>query len=53
MNDDLVVLTYPRAKVYIDRAPTLFGADKELADVLEKINIMVRIGLTASWPSAE
>mgnify|MGYP001544281046 CR=1 FL=1 len=39
MNSDLVVLSYPRAKVYVDRPLTLFGADKELADVLEKINI--------------
>ena len=39
MNDDLVVLRYPRSKVYVDRDPTLFGADKELADALEKINI--------------
>ena len=39
MNDDLMVLSYPRTKVYVDRAPTLFGAEKELADALEKINI--------------
>ena len=39
VNSDLVVLSYPRAKVYVDRPLTLFGADKELADVLEKINI--------------
>ncbi|CAI9262445.1 unnamed protein product [Lactuca saligna] len=90
---------YSRVKVYVHHTPTLFGADKELADVLEKINIndedwldcflaaggvsvdwrargkipeffiekegislaplpppstsMVRIGLTASWPSVE
>ncbi|CAI9275930.1 unnamed protein product [Lactuca saligna] len=37
--NDLVVLSYPRAKVYIDRAPTRFGADNDLADALKKINI--------------
>ena len=39
VNNDLVVLSYPRAKVYVDSALTLFGVDKELADVLEKISI--------------
>ncbi|CAI9297291.1 unnamed protein product [Lactuca saligna] len=39
VNNDLVVLSYPRTKAYVDRSPTLFGADKELAGVLEKINI--------------
>ncbi|CAI9259324.1 unnamed protein product [Lactuca saligna] len=31
----IAFIHYPRAIVYVDRAPTLFGADKELADVLE------------------
>ncbi|CAI9270572.1 unnamed protein product [Lactuca saligna] len=39
VNNDLVVLIYPIDKVYVDCAPTLFGADKELVDALEKINI--------------
>ncbi|CAI9267942.1 unnamed protein product [Lactuca saligna] len=30
---------YSRIKAYVDCAPTLFGADKELADNMEKINI--------------
>ncbi|CAI9263255.1 unnamed protein product [Lactuca saligna] len=30
---------YPRDKVYVDCAPTLFDADNELTDVLEKITI--------------
>ncbi|CAI9299511.1 unnamed protein product [Lactuca saligna] len=39
VNNDLVVLGYPRVKVYVDSAPTLFGADREIADDLEKISI--------------
>ena len=39
MNNDLVVLSYQRTKAYVDRAPTLFGAEKELADALEKVSI--------------
>ncbi|CAI9263906.1 unnamed protein product [Lactuca saligna] len=32
-------LRYPRTKVYVDRAPTLFGAEKELVGSLEKVSI--------------
>ncbi|CAI9285315.1 unnamed protein product [Lactuca saligna] len=39
VNYNLVVLSYPRTKMYVDRAPTLFGTDKELVDALEKISI--------------
>ncbi|CAI9295395.1 unnamed protein product [Lactuca saligna] len=58
MNNDIVVLSYLRAQVYVNRAPTLFGADKELTDVLEKINIngedwldcfLAAVGMRAVW----
>ncbi|CAI9261762.1 unnamed protein product [Lactuca saligna] len=34
VNNDIIVLSYLRAKVYVDRAPTLFSAYKELDDIL-------------------
>ncbi|CAI9300453.1 unnamed protein product [Lactuca saligna] len=39
VNNDLVVLSYPRDQAYVDRDRTRFGVDKELVNVLEKINI--------------
>lgn len=39
MNNDLVVLRYHNTKAYVDRVPMLFGADRELADALEKVSI--------------
>ena len=58
VNNDLVMLSYPRTKAYVDRTPTLFGADKELDDVLEKISIngenwldcfLAAGGMSAAW----
>ncbi|CAI9275929.1 unnamed protein product [Lactuca saligna] len=49
---------YTRAKVYVDRAPTLFGADNDLDDALKKINIngedwldffLAASGMSAAW----
>ncbi|CAH1447372.1 unnamed protein product [Lactuca virosa] len=40
VNNNLVVLSYLRTKVYVDHAPVLFGVDKELVDALEKISIV-------------
>ncbi|CAI9289784.1 unnamed protein product [Lactuca saligna] len=37
-----------RTKAYVDHIPTLFGANKELADVLEKININGKQGALRS-----
>ena len=39
MNNDLVVLSYPGNKVYVNCATVLFDADKELVDTLENISI--------------
>lgn len=39
VNSNLVVLSYPSTKAYVDRALTLFGADKDLVDALEKVSI--------------
>lgn len=56
MKSDLLVLSYLRTKVYVDRAPMLFGADKELADALDKIRINGEVRLecllVAGWMSA-
>ncbi|CAI9297556.1 unnamed protein product [Lactuca saligna] len=58
VNNDLVVLSYMRTKVYVDRVPVLFGADKELADALENITITDKYwldcflaagGMSAAW----
>ncbi|CAI9259200.1 unnamed protein product [Lactuca saligna] len=58
VNNELVVLCYPRVKAYVGRAPMLFGADKELANNLEKISIngeewidcfLAAGGMRATW----
>ncbi|CAI9280829.1 unnamed protein product [Lactuca saligna] len=58
VNNDLMVLSYRRNKVYINHAPVLFGAEKKLADALEKISItgedwldcfLAAGGMSATW----